>query len=140
MVPVKLWRYYSRDPRLRFLAAGGSAACLSWVIRFPLNLFMTYPRAVLAATAVSMIYSFVLYRTWVFPGSGRRLRQQVRDFAVVNLFAMMATVAIAVMMERVIENTGLTSEVAQALAHAVGIAGGAVFNYLGHRWITFRHD
>jgi len=139
MVPLELWKRYSRDARVRFFAAGSTAASLSWVIRFPLNVFMTYPQAVLAATAISMVYSFVLYRTWVFPGSERRLRQQIRDFAGVNLFAMMATVAIAVMMERVIENTGLPDTVAQALAHAVGIAGGAVLNYLGHRWITFRH-
>ena len=140
MVPVKLWKQYSRDARVRFLVAGATAASLSWVIRFPLNVFMTYPQAVLAATAISMVYSFVLYRTWVFPGSERHLRQQIRDFAIVNLFAMMATVNIAVMMEPVIENAGLPDTVARALAHALGIAGGAVLNYLGHRLITFRPE
>jgi putative flippase GtrA len=129
---------WHRDERLRFLAAGGLAALVNWLARFPFNLMVPYAAAVVLATAVGMVCGFLLYRAWVFPGSDRPLLVQVRDFVLVNLAGMAVMVATAVALRSLLLSAAVPPLVAAAGAHATGIGIGAVANFIGHRHITFR--
>lgn len=127
------------DPRVRFLIAGGSAALLNWLVRFPLSLVLPYAAAVLAALAIGMAYGFVIYRNWAFRSSGSRsVFVELRDFAVVNAAGAAVTVGVAVAVEAGVSLLPVAPVVAEGFAHAVGIACGAVVNYAGHKHITFR--
>lgn len=125
---------------VRFLLAGGFAAAVNWLVRFPLALVMPFLPAVIAATAIGMVVGFITYRRFVFPGSTRPLFGQIRDFVGVNLLGMAVTVAVAALVRHgLIAWTG-PLPIVDAFAHAFGIAVGAVANFLGHKRVTFRHS
>ena len=131
-----MWRLEHLDRRVRFLFAGGSAAGLSWVARFLFSTALPYPAAVAAATATGMIFGFVAYRNLVFPDSRRPLIAQLCGFLVVNLIGGAVTVAVAMFTcNHVLLPLGFAA--AAPASHAIGIAAGAVANYLGHKTITF---
>ena len=121
----------------RFLVAGCIAALVNWLARFPVELFLPYIAALLVATAIGMTCGFLLYRAWVFPGSARPLAQQAGDFVLVNLGGQAAMLAVAALTRELMLLAQVETLVAGAAAHALGIAVGAVVNYLGHRDITF---
>lgn len=126
------------DERIRFLLAGGSAALLNWIVRFPLSMLMPYAAAVTAATGIGMVAGFILYRSLVFRGSTRPLWLQIRDFIGVNIVAGIVTILSAV----ALSNAPWWPEAYQHLvpggAHLTGIAIGAVVNFFGHKLFTFR--
>ena len=122
---------------VRFLLAGGFAAAVNWLARFPLSMAMPFVPAVLAATVIGMAVGFALYQTLVFPGSRRPLLARLRDFVFVNILASAGVVAVALAAVLVLR-LGLVQGPAEAVAHAAGIAAGAALNFFGHRAVTFR--
>ncbi|CAO4153388.1 hypothetical protein LPLAFNJD_LOCUS3931 [Methylorubrum aminovorans] len=124
---------------VRFLIAGGTATAINWLARIPLSLVMPFEAALLAAYGLGMVASFWLYRAFVFQVSRGSLRGQVFLFLAVN--AVGAGVVLAVSTTLLDGLTAmlpdLARSIAEALAHGVGIASGAVANYLGHRLLTF---
>ncbi|MEE7505045.1 GtrA family protein [Methylobacterium sp. C33D] len=125
------------DRRVRFLFAGGFAAGVSWLARFLFSTVMPYAAAVAAATATGMVIGFIAYRSLVFPDSRRPLLAQLCGFLVVNLIGGAVTVAVATFTcDQILSPLGLGA--AAPASHAIGIAAGAVANYLGHKSITFR--
>lgn len=132
-------RAWLDDRRVRFLLAGGSAALLNWLVRFPLGQVMPYPAAVLAALGVGMAYGFFIYRHWAFVSPGTRsLLAEIRDFVLVNAAGAAVTLAVAVGADWSLARLLVPHGLSQAAAHALGIAAGALVNYLGHKHITFR--
>ena len=124
-------------PQARFLVAGGIAALVNWLARFPVELVLPYFAALLVATGIGMTCGFLLYRAWVFPGSTRPLGRQIRDFILVNLTGQATMLAVAALARQLLISIDVGTLVAGASAHALGIAVGAVVNYLGHRHVTF---
>jgi putative flippase GtrA len=123
---------------VRFLIAGGFAALVNWLVRFPLSIVLPFPAAVAVATAIGMTVGFVSYRHFVFPGSARVLGEQLRDFILVNLVSMAIVTAVAVLLADVVFPLAGVSWHTEAIAHAIGIAAGAVSNFYGHRLVSFR--
>jgi energy-coupling factor transport system substrate-specific component len=121
----------------RFLVAGGIAALVNWLARFPIELVLPYFVALLVATAIGMTCGFLLYRGWVFPGSSRPMAGQIRDFVLVNLAGQASMLAVATVARELMLLAHVEIRLAGATAHALGIAIGAVVNYLGHRDVTF---
>ena len=79
-------RVHLSNDKARFLVAGGSAALLTWLFRFPLGLVLPYAGAVFAAQAVGMAYGFMIYRNWVFTErASRPVANEIFDFLLVNL-------------------------------------------------------
>ena len=127
------------DTRIRFLLAGGSAALLNWLVRFPLNVVLPYPAAVAVALGIGMAYGFLVYRGWAFGSSGRRsIVAELRDFLVVNAAGAIVTIGVAVAVVAVISRLPPLQPFAEGFAHALGIFCGAVVNYVGHKRLTFR--
>jgi putative flippase GtrA len=124
-------------PEGRFLIAGGIAALVNWLVRFPIELIVPFFAALLLATCIGMTCGFLLYRAWVFPGSSRPLRAQIRDFVLVNLTGQATMLGVAALARQLLILAQTETVVAGATAHALGIALGAVVNYLGHRHVTF---
>lgn len=127
-----------RDERIRFLIAGGSAAFLNWIIRFPLSMFMPYAAAVTLATAIGMVAGFFLYRSLVFQGSSRSIWLQVRDFIGVNIVAGVITVLSALVISSGPWWPDAYRHYAPGASHMAGIGIGAVVNFFGHKLFTFR--
>ena len=121
----------------RFLLAGGGAAGINWLARFPLSWVMPFFAAVLGAAAIGMLVGFVLYRGFVFPGSQRPILSQARDFFAVNLISSGVVALLALAFLRLAVQFGAELQLAEALAHAAAIGLGAVLNYFGHNLFTF---
>ena len=126
-----------QDPRIRYIAAGGFAAAVNWVVRFPLSWFMPYAAAVTLATAIGMVIGFFTYKHFVFEPTSRPIWQQVRDFIGVNIAGGVATVVIAVAIRELPNWPADWMVLVEPGAHATGIALAAFVNYFGHRYITF---
>jgi putative flippase GtrA len=124
----------------RFLVAGGIAALVNWLVRFPVELVLPFFPALAVSTLVGMTCGFLLYRGWVFPGSARPIIRQVCDFGLVNLAGQATMLGVAALVRELFILAGITTVVAGASAHALGIAVGAAVNYLGHRHVTFTHN
>jgi putative flippase GtrA len=137
MGPKTLARRTFDRPEGRFLVAGGIAALVNWLVRFPVELILPYFAALIVATCVGMTCGFLLYRAWVFPGSTRPLAGQIRDFVLVNLTGQATMLGVAALVRQLLISVEVGTLVAGASAHALGIAVGAVVNYLGHRHVTF---
>jgi energy-coupling factor transport system substrate-specific component len=123
---------------IRFLLAGGFAAGVNWLVRFPLSAFLPFVIAVVLAAMVGMLIGFLAYRAFVFTGSSRSARSQIRDFLLVNA-ATLAIVAAAAIQFRAALLLVMPLYLAEAAGHAAAIAVGAVANYLGHSAITFQN-
>ncbi len=123
---------------IRFLAAGGTASLVNWLVRFPLSLVLPFQIAVAIAYCVGMTLGFVLYQKWVFPGSTSSLRRQIVMFCAVNAVGLVTVVATADVVRQAIVQSGLAQAgAASAVAHLTAIAIGACVNFLGHRVGTF---
>lgn len=124
----------------RFLIAGGSAAAINWVSRILLSLALPFEAALIVAYAIGMTVGFWLYRRFVFRGAQLgSVRSQLPVFLAVNMVGMGVVLAVSAGLVAAFGGVvpGLPLPVAEALGHGVGIAVGAVANYLGHRLLTF---
>ena len=122
---------------LRFLVLGGFAALVNWAVRFPLSLVMPFPAAVAVAYAIGMSVGFSLYRRYVFPGAGKPLAYQATMFVTVNLVTAMLVMAVATSLVTAPFLEPLPLQMREGLAHGVAIGLGAVFNFIGHKLLTF---
>jgi energy-coupling factor transport system substrate-specific component len=122
---------------VRFLLAGGGAAAINWLVRFPLSWAMPFFVAVLIAAIIGMVVGFTLYRGFVFPGSGRPVLLEARDFFGVNVVSSGAVALLAVAFLYLAVQLGADIQMAEGVAHAAAIGLGAVLNYFGHSLITF---
>jgi energy-coupling factor transport system substrate-specific component len=122
----------------KFLVAGGSASFVNFLVRFPLSSFFSFDVAVSLAYMIGMAAGFALYRSWVFPGSSVPLYSQVLRFIAVNACGLFVVVEIASLCASALINAGpFSPEVAEAIAHVIGIGSGAIANFAGHSLITF---
>ena len=126
-----------QSTQVRFLIAGGFAALVNWLVRFPLEMVMPFALAVSSALAVGMTAGFLLYDRWVFPGSVRPLASKARDFIAVNILTQAVMLMVTIGLREVALMAGVPVLPAGAGAHFVGIGAGALVSYLGHRAITF---
>jgi energy-coupling factor transport system substrate-specific component len=122
---------------VRFLLAGGGAAAINWLVRFPLSWAMPFFMAVLVAAIIGMVVGFILYRGFVFPGSGRPVLLEARDFFAVNLVSSGVVALLALAFLHLAIQLGADVQIAEAVAHAAAISLGAVLNYFVHSLITF---
>ncbi|MEH3119163.1 MAG: GtrA family protein [Methylorubrum populi] len=125
---------------VRFLIAGGSAAAINWLARILLSPVLPFGAALLAAYAVGMAAGFWLYRRFVFREASKgSVRGQLTLFLAVNAVGAGVVLAVSTLAIAGLDalRPGLTPSAIEALAHGLGIAVGAVANYLGHRLLTF---
>ena len=126
-----------QKPAVRFLLCGGLAAFINWAARFPLSLVLPFWLAVLAALAIGMVCGFYLYRAWVWPRSDAPLHVLAGRFVAVNLVNAVAILAITGLAAEALRVQAADPALAEAAAHAFGIAAGAVLNYFAHARFTF---
>jgi putative flippase GtrA len=138
MMDVLITKARSLPQPARFLMAGGFAAGVNWLARFPLSAFLPFPVAVLGATVIGMMVGFVAYRTYVFPRSPHPVLLQARDFLMVNIVATCLVVLVAALGRSILVYF-MGTVPAEATAHALGIMAGAALNYFGHSAVTFRN-
>ena len=121
-----------------FLVSGGVAAGLNWGSRFLFSEFVRFEVAVVLAFLVGLLSGFILMRAFVFNGAGKPIFPQAGKYVAVNLFALLQTLVISLLLARwLLPSLGIV-EHAEALAHLVGVLVPVVTSYFGHKFLTFR--
>lgn len=131
---------FLRLPQIvRFLLLGGLAAAINWLVRFPLSLAMPFPAAVFVAYLIGMCAGFTLYRAYVFPNSPQPVAVQASLFLLVNAFGAVVVMGVSLaLLDHILPLIGWWL-LPEAVAHGTGIAIGAVVNFIGHKYLSFRH-
>lgn len=137
---TRLQRLLRHTP-VRYVIAGGTATALNFLIRFPLSLVMPFGAAVACAQVAGFATGFTLYKYFVFTDARTGLTTQLGAFALVNAVSMVVVVSAALQLRFHLTTAdaplGLPVFYAEALAHIGGLACGSIFNFLGHRLLTF---
>ena len=123
---------------IRFILAGGIAAGANLGSRFVFNQWMSYEVAIVLAYLVGMFVAFLLMRGHVFNAHGQSLGLQILKFAGINLFAVVQTLIISVVLARWVLPTLAVQNHVEAIAHLVGVLVPVISSYFGHKFITFR--
>ena len=123
---------------LKFMAAGGTAAAANYGSRFAFSAVFAYPVAITLAYLVGMAVAFVLMRQYVFAAGGQPVLPQVAKFVVVNVFALLQTLVVSLVLARwLLPLLGMTQHV-EAIAHLVGVVVPVFTSFIGHRSATFK--
>ena len=122
---------------LRYLLAGGTATGINFLSRFPLSQVLPFEYAVLGAQGFGLAAGFLLYKTCVFRDAATRLLRQIASFLAVNLCSTLIVLLTAITLRGFFLGLEIPLGYAEALAHAGGIASGTIFNFIGHRILTF---
>lgn len=121
-----------------FIFSGGVAAGLNWGSRFFFSEFFRFEVAVVLAFIVGLLSGFILMRLYVFSGSAKSIASQFGKYITVNLFALLQTLVISLVLARwVLPSFGVTRN-AEAIAHLIGVLVPVVTSYFGHKLFTFR--
>ena len=98
---------------------------------------MPFWAAVIAAYATGMAIAFVLFRTFVFPGSPTPLARQISAFVLVNLLGVAQTWLLSLfLVDFLFPRLGFHIY-PEAIGHALAIAAPVVTSWFGHRHFTF---
>lgn len=122
----------------QFLVVGGVSALVNFFARILINYIVSFSVAVILAYLVGMMTAFILSKLYVFERSGRHHLHELRDFTIVNLFAVVQVWVISVgLAEHVFPAIGYTFY-AKDVAHLIGLSIPAVTSYFGHKYFSFR--
>jgi putative flippase GtrA len=122
----------------QFLLVGGLAAGVNFISRIGFSEFFSYRIAIILAYLVGMLTAFILSRHYVFEKSGRHYKEELRDFTIVNIIAVIQVWLISVgLAEYFFPYIGFTFY-PEEVAHLIGLGIPAITSYFGHKYFSFR--
>ena len=132
-------RFPMRDSQFaRFVVAGGLAALANIGARVLLGHFLSYVASIVIAYCIGMATAFLLNRWLVFRDPGNSVHHQVAWFIAVNLAAVAQTVAISLLLARIVfPHLGMRFH-PETVGHVIGVLAPVFTSYLGHKHLTFR--
>jgi putative flippase GtrA len=140
MIAARLRRlaaFYWNGVFAKFLLAGGLAALANFASRLALQPLVGFDPAVALAYLVGFAVAFALNRAFVFPASGKSLRQEMSWFFVFNLIAFPVVLVSAILLRDAVFSRILPAHLAETAAHGCAILVPVVFNFAAHRLVTF---
>ncbi len=123
---------------MKFVAAGGIAAAANFFSRIGFSQFMEYVPAIVCAFFVGLMTGFILMRAFVFGGGSNPVRMQVLYYVLVNLFALIQTVAISLLLARWLLPAAGVAQYAEEVAHFFGVGIPVLTSYFGHKYWSFK--
>ena len=130
---------FIEKPFVRFVLLGGVAAGVNWGSRFFWSLCMPFAWAVPVAYVTGMVVAFYLFKTYVFPKSGRGLHEQVVGFVLVILLGIVQVWIVSVVLaEWVLPWVGFPTFWAETVGHGVAILVPVFTSFIGHKHLSFR--
>ena len=122
----------------QFLLVGGLAAAINFVSRIGFSEFVSYRVAIILAYLVGMLTAFVLSKHYVFEQSGRPFKDELRDFTIVNIFAVIQVWLISVGLAEYFFPYISFTFYPEETAHLIGLGIPAITSYFGHKYFSFR--
>lgn len=128
----------SHSEFFQFLVVGGLAAGINFVSRIGFSQFVSYSLAIILAYLVGMITAYALSKHFVFENSGRPIKDELRDFTIVNIFAVIQVWLISIGLAEHLFPYLSFSFYPEEVAHLIGLGIPAVTSYFGHKYFSFR--
>ena len=122
----------------KFLVAGGLAALANFASRFAFEPLLGFWGGVVAAYGVGFLTAFVLNKLFVFPASGKRLREEMGWFLLFNALAFPIVLGAAIMLNAYVLGRWLPPKLSETGAHGIAIMLPVFVNFAAHKFITFR--
>jgi len=123
----------------KFLVAGGLAALMNFASRFAFEPGLGFWGGVVAAYGVGFLTAFSLNKAFVFPVSGRPLREEMGWFFLFNALAFPIVVGASVILNAYVLGRWLPENLSQAGAHGIAIMLPVFVNFAAHKFVTFRN-
>lgn len=121
-----------------FVTVGGIAAAANVSSRILFSYWFTYVPAITMAYLTGMTIAFLLNRHFVFQKSKNSLDKQAFWFVVVNLFAILQTISISLLLARWLFPLIDFNFYPETLAHAVGVIAPVFTSFVGHKHLSFK--
>ena len=122
----------------KFLIAGGLAAMANFGSRFAFEPWLGFRGGVVAAYGVGFLTAFILNKLFVFPASGKRLREEMGWFFLFNALAFPVVLGAAIVLNAYVFGRWLPAKLAESGAHGVAIMLPVFVNFAAHKFVTFR--
>jgi len=122
----------------QFLMVGGLAAGINFISRIGFSELVSYRLAIVLAYLVGMTTAFLLSKHYVFEKSGRHFKDELRDFTIVNIFAVIQVWLISVGLAEYFFPYMSFNFYPEEVAHLIGLAIPAITSYFGHKHFSFR--
>jgi len=123
---------------MQFLLVGGLAAGINFISRIGFSEFVSYRTAIILAYLVGMLTAFLLSKHYVFEVSGRPFKDELRDFTIVNIFAVIQVWLISVGLAEYFFPYISFNFYSEEVAHLIGLGIPAITSYFGHKYFSFR--
>lgn len=124
----------------QFLVVGGLAAGINFISRIGFSELVSYRVAIVLAYLIGMITAFLLSKHYVFEKSGRPLKDELRDFTIVNIFAVIQVWLISVGLAEYFFPYISFNFFPEEVAHLIGLGIPAITSYFGHKYFSFRKN
>ncbi len=122
----------------KFLISGGIAALVNILSRIILSSYTYYSPAIVLAYFLGMVTAYTLNRFVVFGASKGNVAQEVLIFSLVNILAIIQTLAISLLLAYyLLPYLGVIWQT-ETIAHIIGVIVPAFTSYLGHKYWSFR--
>ena len=122
----------------QFLLVGGLAAGINFISRIGFSEFFSYRVAIILAYLIGMITAFLLSKHYVFEKSGRPLKDELRDFTIINIFAVIQVWLISVGFAEYFFPYISFTIYPEEVAHLIGLGIPAITSYFGHKYFSFK--
>jgi len=120
------------------MIAGGIAAAVNFLSRIVINAWVPYGTAIVFAYLLGMLTAFVLNRAFVFRGATNPIHHQAIWFTIINLLAVLQTLAVSLLLAREIFPLLGFDWHRELVAHAIGVVTPIVTSYIGHKHLSFK--
>ncbi len=128
----------ARNSFARYLVAGAVAAVANYGSRFIFSMWWPFEIAVVLAFVVGLCTGFLLMRAYAFAESQRRPTEQAASYLLVNLLALMQTLAVSSFLARYALPWIGVQQGLEGIAHGAGVLVPVITSYFGHKHLTFR--
>ncbi|MCK5721856.1 MAG: GtrA family protein [Gammaproteobacteria bacterium] len=122
----------------QFLVVGGFSAGVNFVSRIGFSELVSYRYAIILAYLIGMITAFILSKHYVFEKSGRKYKDELRDFTIVNIFAVIQVWLISVGLAEYLFPYFSFTFYPEEVAHLIGLGIPVISSYFGHKYFSFR--
>jgi putative flippase GtrA len=122
----------------KFLIAGGLAALANFASRFAFEPWFGFWGGVVAAYGVGFFTAFALNKAFVFPASGKPLREEMGWFFLFNALAFPIVLGASVVLNAYVFSRWLPERLSETIAHGIAIMLPVFVNFAAHKFITFR--
>lgn len=130
---------YAHKNFLHFLLACGIAAAVNFESRIWIGHYTSYATSIVLAYGLGIATAFILCRCFVFESKKNDTKKQILIFTLVNLFAILQTLAVSLTLDRYILPLWIHDTFARKeVAHFIGICVPAFTSYIGHKFWSFR--